>query len=85
MSNTPLKLINMDEVTTVPVKWLWKPYIPLGKITIIQGDPGEGIINCCHSTKHFKSDVRTLNQSFHKLKMRSPKNSAKPRLLSGIL
>ena len=42
MSNTPLKLINMDEVTTVPVKWLWKPYIPLGKITIIQGDPGEG-------------------------------------------
>ena len=42
MSNTPLKLINMDEVTTVPVKWLWKPYIPLGTITIIQGDPGEG-------------------------------------------
>ena len=42
MSNTPLKLINMDEVITVPVKWLWKPYIPLGKITIIQGDPGEG-------------------------------------------
>lgn len=42
MSNTPLKLINMDEVTTVPVKWLWKPYIPFGKITIIQGDPGEG-------------------------------------------
>ncbi len=23
-------------------KWLWYPYIPAGKITIIQGDPGEG-------------------------------------------
>lgn len=24
------------------VQWLWKPYIPFGKLTIIQGDPGEG-------------------------------------------
>lgn len=24
------------------VKWLWYPYIPFGKLTIIQGDPGEG-------------------------------------------
>ena len=24
------------------VEWLWYPYIPYGKITIIQGDPGEG-------------------------------------------
>ena len=24
------------------VDWLWYPYIPFGKITIIQGDPGEG-------------------------------------------
>ena len=23
-------------------KWLWYPYIPYGKVTIIQGDPGEG-------------------------------------------
>ena len=42
MSKTPLTLINMRDVASVPVKWLWKPYIPLGKITIIQGDPGEG-------------------------------------------
>ena len=29
---------------TAPEKtrWLWEPYIPRGKITIIQGDPGEG-------------------------------------------
>lgn len=24
------------------VQWLWFPYIPRGKITILQGDPGEG-------------------------------------------
>ena len=24
------------------VKWLWKPYIPLGKVCVIQGDPGDG-------------------------------------------
>ena len=24
------------------VQWLWEPYIPFGKLTIIQGDPGEG-------------------------------------------
>jgi RecA/RadA recombinase len=24
------------------VSWLWKPYIPMGKVTVIQGDPGDG-------------------------------------------
>ena len=24
------------------VDWLWFPYIPFGKLTVIQGDPGEG-------------------------------------------
>ena len=24
------------------VDWLWYPYIPYGKITVLQGDPGEG-------------------------------------------
>ena len=24
------------------VQWLWHPYIPFGKLTIIQGNPGEG-------------------------------------------
>ena len=26
----------------VPVNWLWKPFIPYGKVTIVEGDPGEG-------------------------------------------
>lgn len=39
---TKLKLIAMSEIQTEEVKWLWYPYIPGGKITIVQGDPGEG-------------------------------------------
>lgn len=41
MSNE-LKLIAMSEIEREDVKWLWYPYIPQGKVTIIQGDPGEG-------------------------------------------
>jgi RecA/RadA recombinase len=37
-----LKIINMEEVKAEPVLWLWEPYIPRGKITIVQGDPGNG-------------------------------------------
>lgn len=39
---TELKLIRMSEVESQEVEWLWYPFIPNGKITIIQGDPGEG-------------------------------------------
>ena len=41
MSNQT-KLIRFSDVTSQEVKWLWYPYIPSGKITMIQGDPGEG-------------------------------------------
>lgn len=41
MTNT-LKLINMQDVAVEEIRWLWYPYIPFGKITIIQGDPGDG-------------------------------------------
>lgn len=40
MSN--LRLINMKDVEVESVEWLFYPFIPYGKITIIQGDPGEG-------------------------------------------
>lgn len=32
----------MDDVEVRETTWLWYPYIPFGKVTIIQGDPGEG-------------------------------------------
>lgn len=31
-----------NTVSSKEVDWLWYPYIPYGKITILQGDPGEG-------------------------------------------
>jgi RecA-family ATPase len=37
-----LRLIRMSEVELQEVRWLSYPYIPQGKLTIIQGDPGEG-------------------------------------------
>lgn len=39
---TELKMIRMSEVQSQEVKWLWYPFIPYGKLTIIQGDPGDG-------------------------------------------
>ena len=35
-------MIRMSEVQQTEVEWLWYPYIPFGKLTIIQGTPGEG-------------------------------------------
>ena len=40
--NVELKIIHMEDVLSKEVEWLWYPYIPYGKITIIEGDPGEG-------------------------------------------
>ena len=37
-----LKVITGSEIEPKEVRWLWYPYIPYGKVTIIQGDPGEG-------------------------------------------
>lgn len=42
MQNEELEIIRMSEIQMRKVEWLWYPYIPFGKLTIIQGDPGEG-------------------------------------------
>ena len=39
---TNLRLINMETVEVEEIEWLLYPFIPYGKVTIIQGDPGEG-------------------------------------------
>lgn len=41
-SENKLQLIRMSEVELQPVDWLWYPYLPFGKLSMIQGDPGEG-------------------------------------------
>lgn len=35
-------LTRMSDVEPQEVKWLWHPYIPLGKLTLLEGDPGLG-------------------------------------------
>lgn len=37
-----LKIIKMSDVQSQEIEWLWYPFIPYGKLTIIQGDPGDG-------------------------------------------
>ena len=37
-----LKIINMQNVKTEQVGFLWRPYIAYGKLSIVQGDPGCG-------------------------------------------
>lgn len=35
-------IVRMSDVETEDVSWLWHPYIPYGKLTLMEGDPGEG-------------------------------------------
>lgn len=42
MAKSAVRLISIDQIAPESVKWLWPRRIPLGKITILQGDPGLG-------------------------------------------
>ena len=35
--NVPLEVIKASEIEPKEVKWLWYPYIPFGKVTLLQG------------------------------------------------
>ena len=37
-----LEIIKASEIEPKEVKWLWYPYIPFGKVTLLQGDPDDG-------------------------------------------
>lgn len=37
-----LRIACMADVATETVRWLWYPYIALGKLTLLEGDPGLG-------------------------------------------
>lgn len=36
------EIINLSDIQETKTRWLGRPYFPLGKLTIVQGDPGEG-------------------------------------------
>ena len=42
MDTAEYNITFFHDVRSKKVKWLWYPYIPYGKITLIQGDPGDG-------------------------------------------
>lgn len=42
MNDCPSTYQYYSSIIEKPVSWLWYPYIPYGKITLLQGDPGEG-------------------------------------------
>ena len=42
VDNGPDYLKTYDQIQSRKVRWIWYPYIALGKITLLQGDPGDG-------------------------------------------
>jgi hypothetical protein len=36
------QVTRLSDVTVTPVRWLWRDWIPYGKLTVLEGDPGVG-------------------------------------------
>ena len=54
-----------SSVTQRKVEWLWYPYIPYGKLTIIQGDPGEGKSTFILNVAALLTNGRNMPDGFH--------------------
>lgn len=50
------------------VEWLWYPYIPYGKLTILQGDPGEGKSTFMINVAALLTRGKDMPDGFHTLK-----------------
>jgi archaellum biogenesis ATPase FlaH len=89
MHNFPIRYFST--VTARKVEWLWYPYIPFGKITIVQGDPGDGkttlVLNIAAHLSNGMSLPETNKESTRvKIIYQSAEDGAedtlKPRLMS---
>lgn len=40
--NPQRDLVKLEEIDSTTVQWLWKPWLPEGKLCMIDGDPGQG-------------------------------------------
>lgn len=63
------QILTLSNVTAQRVDWLWKPYIPLGKITLLEADPGTGKTYLClalasvvSSGEHFYMEPKELTK-----------------------
>ena len=60
-----------SEVQSTDVRWLWYPFIAIGKITLLQGDPGDGKSTMMmNRLRNFQQEVRprTVIKSVHRKK-----------------
>ena len=73
------------------VKWLWHPYIPIGKVTVIQGDPGTGKTTLALAIAAFLSTGRPFpgtqnepltGESIYQSAEDDPNDTITPRLLA---
>lgn len=78
-----------SSITETPVEWLWYPYIPFGKVSLLQGDPGNGkstlMMNIISAASNggIVPDGRKLKKPLHVIYQCSEDGAAdtiKPRL-----
>ena len=79
-----LKLINMGTVEVEQIEWLLYPFIPFGKVTIIQGDPGEGKTTMVLQiiAKLTRGESILLNQKSQKEAQKDSEKNLKQEVLS---
>lgn len=82
-------LVSYKDIKEKTIKWLWYPYIAYGKITLLEGDPGEGktsialylislLSRGCESIDNFeRKPIKTIFQSAED----NPEDSIKPKLI----
>lgn len=68
-----------SSITETSVDWLWYPYIPFGKLTLIQGDPGCGkstlMMNIISAVSNGSCQARNKNKNVSHCLMRKAPNS----------
>ena len=80
-----------SSVAAKNVDWLWYPYIPCGKLTLLQGDPGDGkstfmmnLIACLTTAKDFPDGAENSNFSnvIYQCAEDGTEDTVKPRLIA---
>ena len=77
-------MINMESVKVEQIEWLLYPFIPFGKVTIIQGDPGEGKTTMVLQiiAKLTRGKRSLLNQNSQKAAQKDSEKNLKHEVLS---
>lgn len=77
-------MINMESVKVEQIEWLLYPFIPFGKVTIIQGDPGEGKTTMVLQiiAKLTRGEPILLNQKSQKEAQKDSEENPKQEVLS---